>query len=1452
MKYIGFLNLVLWVLFLPSIISGQTETAIHSLLLKESNLEAVSQIEWKATSSHTDQTTGITHIYTRQTMNGQPIIGTESSFHFDNSKSKANFSNVQFREQSKLTMSSQVVAVSEMSKSDLLLEIAQHLEIPSHKLNIQIIEEDNVNRKAVLHADNIAEGDIPFEGVLYFDDNGELKYAYSVQINVKNSTDWWEVIINSMTGEIIDKANYTISCAPTSFENYSRAAREKDHNHSHCSDHGHSFGSQNLKAAATAQECYLVYPYPMESPYNGPQVMSNDPADTIASPYGWHDTNGAIGAEYTITRGNNVWAKEDQNGDNEGTIGFSPDGGANLVFNFPVNDNNDPSTFVAGAVTNLFYWNNLVHDVMHYYGFDEASGNFQETNYSGQGQGGDYVNADAQDSGNCNANFSTPPDGSNPRMQMYTCNNSNPSHDSDLDNGVIVHEYGHGISIRLTGGAGNSFCLQNDEQMGEGWSDYFALMFTIEPGDLGTDSRGIGNYLIGAPINGDGIRPYPYSTDLSINPQTYDHIKTVSVPHGVGSVWCTMLWEMTWGLIEQYGYDPDIYQGNGGNNLALRLVTEALKLQPCSPGFVDGRDAILRADTLLNGGVNSCIIWNAFAKRGLGVSADQGSNFDEDDGTEAFDTPIGTPANCLDNSDFFVVVSDTDVKSCDTFSYNLYFYTNSGETQKVGFALEGLQDTVETIFSIDSVDVPGDLVLQLIDTIGLPAFTSLQFSVLASNGSETDTVDLVLTKFGSPSSVTLLSPNLDTIISDRPVYIDWEPESESQSYQLQIASDSSFTSKYLDTIVSDTDFDYISLAGIDHQYWRVRGLSDCYNGPYSDIWSFRNQICGTTFLDPGGESNYPHNIDTVYVICPDTDSASVILDFIEFSIFENSLSCQFDVIEFYHGDQIDQNKHIGTFCQDDIGILPNQGDLFSTDQTGCLTVRFKSSSVNSSSGWKANIQCVECPPIALEDIVITEESCENASDGAINISVVDMNLDYTFQLVDGNDTTSNTSGGFSGLDAKSYELIVFPTHFPQCADQFISTISLPVRDVANLEIIDGCAFDTSSQVSLTFNCGLNNLHSYILPDSLTSETHEYENLIKGTYQIIVEDTINDLILFDSTILINPMEIDTVEWDTVRMHASETHLYAGFISSCPGVGELDVYQNSDRIAITDLDTSESVINVNSSILPNFMEVQFTITHTWTSDLNIFLKSPSGTLHPLFTSPSNCSQDNINVTVTDTASLNHLDYAVTCDISNTGNGNPGPPYAKTGQFKGQTALNDLMATGISGAWTLVVVDRFNFDQGYIEEFSVHFTYNRATEWYTDPNGQNLIITGDTINPFSSVLTPGVSDTVQIYESCVFQGCNSKPIPITFMIYDDVVELLDNMDDCNINQLTIDNTTISNFPNGTQVQVNEVIHSSAVIDNTMNFIFSAGNSLEFTQGFEIQLGGALEADVKPCEAP
>jgi uncharacterized repeat protein (TIGR01451 family) len=64
-----------------------------------------------------------------------------------------------------------------------------------------------------------------------------------------------------------------------------------------------------------------------------------------------------------------------------------------------------------------------------------------------------------------------------------------------------------------------------------------------------------------------------------------------------------------------------------------------MKLQPCSPGFVDGRDAILAADMALTSGANQCEIWTGFAKRGSGFSADQGSSGSRFDGTEAFDMP---------------------------------------------------------------------------------------------------------------------------------------------------------------------------------------------------------------------------------------------------------------------------------------------------------------------------------------------------------------------------------------------------------------------------------------------------------------------------------------------------------------------------------------------------------------------------------------------------------------------------------------------------------------------------------------------------------------------------------------------------------------------------------------------------------------------------------------------
>jgi hypothetical protein len=227
--------------------------------------------------------------------------------------------------------------------------------------------------------------------------------------------------------------------------------------------------------------------------------------------------------------------------------------------------------------------------------------------------------------------------------------------DGDFDNGIIAHEYGHGISTRLTGGAQDVECLFNEEQMGEGWSDWLGLMMTISSGDIATQGRGIGTYAVSQETTGLGIRPFRYSTDFSVNPSTYDFTNrpSISRPHGIGFVWATMIWDLNWALINRYGFDSNLYNGTGGNNLNMQLVIDGMKLQSCSPGFIDGRDAILQADILANEGVNQCLIWEVFAKRGLGWSAEQGSSGSRFDQVEAFDLPPNEVSKCALSSDGF-------------------------------------------------------------------------------------------------------------------------------------------------------------------------------------------------------------------------------------------------------------------------------------------------------------------------------------------------------------------------------------------------------------------------------------------------------------------------------------------------------------------------------------------------------------------------------------------------------------------------------------------------------------------------------------------------------------------------------------------------------------------------------------------------------------------------------
>lgn len=100
------------------------------------------------------------------------------------------------------------------------------------------------------------------------------------------------------------------------------------------------------------------------------------------------------------------------------------------------------------------------------------------------------------------------------------------------------------------------------------------------------------------------------------------------------------MWDLTWLMVKAHGAGNDWVTGNGGENRMLRLAIRAQQLQVCSAGFVGARDALLAADDALYAGENRCRIWKAFARRGLGFSAAEGSAHSNADNVAAFDTPM--------------------------------------------------------------------------------------------------------------------------------------------------------------------------------------------------------------------------------------------------------------------------------------------------------------------------------------------------------------------------------------------------------------------------------------------------------------------------------------------------------------------------------------------------------------------------------------------------------------------------------------------------------------------------------------------------------------------------------------------------------------------------------------------------------------------------------------------
>jgi len=454
---------------------------------------------------------------------------------------------------------------------------------------------------------------------------------------------------------------------------------------------GEVLWQKNITDEQTQSATYNVYegdsPAPL-SPSNvlpGMNIQAPAVPRTSVTTVREHPSNnlGWLTDGATTTTGNNVDAGLDIVSPNGIDSGGRP---VSATRNFTYNFNPSPglpgalgstvytdTNYRWGAVTNIFFWSNRYHDRLYQLGFTEAARNFQQDNF-GRNPGGattnarngmDRVLAEAQDfSGTNNANFSTPTDGSSGRMQMFVWPNS--GRDGDFDNEIVIHELTHGTSNRLHNNASGLGTVYG-RGMGEGWSDFYAraLLSSADEDVDGVYAMGAyATHLAAAGYTNSyyyGIRRFPYASMSNVgdngrphNPLTYadTNPNTIDVSdgafargpfgaggragalavHNIGEVWAMSLFEVRALMIKRLGYEA-------GNQRAMQIVTDGMKMDPVNPTLIDARDSLLAVAAAAFTPEDVQDIWAGFATRGMGFGATKPTTTNANT-RESFDNPV--------------------------------------------------------------------------------------------------------------------------------------------------------------------------------------------------------------------------------------------------------------------------------------------------------------------------------------------------------------------------------------------------------------------------------------------------------------------------------------------------------------------------------------------------------------------------------------------------------------------------------------------------------------------------------------------------------------------------------------------------------------------------------------------------------------------------------------------
>ncbi len=433
--------------------------------------------------------------------------------------------------------------------------------------------------------------------------------------------------------------------------------------------------------------------------------------------------------------------------------------------------------------------------------------------------------------------------------------------------------------------------------------------------------------------------------------------------------------------------------------------------------------------------------------------------------------------------------------------------------------------------------------------------------------------------------------------------------------------------------------------------------------------------CEGFFLDSGGLDNgYGSNENYTITICPDgTTGTHVQLIFSRVDVVEGDSLCFFD------GRDVTAPR---LACVED---FRNQGVVIqatAANNSGCLTVVFKSDGAGEGSGWSADVNCIQACQTIQSELVSTTPAASPADTGWIDIC----------------------PGDRVSLSARGL--------YPQNGTLYNHS-------------------DLNSEFLWNFGDGSTAVGPNV--------THEYRQ--SGGY--IVQLTITDVRGCRSTNFINqrvrvspkptfavgdniPNEI--CSGDTIALNAIVNQINPAYsLSVTPNEATFQAGAvRSDSLALPDgggsfYETSVSFQNFSpGQVVTNasdLSDICVNIEHTWLRDLEIELRCPNGQSIILHNFGGRSGSEvflgePVDFDVTNPTPGRGGDYCWTSDGTQTWleyANQYAPRTLPSGTYKPYESFDGLIGCPLNGEWTIRVQDLWAIDNGYIFSWGINFDPN-----------------------------------------------------------------------------------------------------------------------------------------------